>query len=156
MIAFHLYDSDHARPAISVTKMSKVPLEVLNEEITETQRKQFPNATAVHVTNKVDYLGTDYTVGMMLAFGSTGGLPDFAEIVQMVVVQDELSFVVRLQSTWYNEHLRVFMLEPTHGIKVLQQAQLTDVYPLAAYTMGGYLMVSLKHYISIKGYEPIL
>lgn len=39
------------------------------------------------MTNKVDYLGTDYTVGMMLAFGSTGGLPDFAEIVQMVVVR---------------------------------------------------------------------
>ncbi len=84
----------------------------------------------------------------MLAFGSTGGLPDFAEIVQMVVVQDELSFVVRLQSTWYNEHLRVFMLEPTHNIKILQQAQLTDVYPLAAYTVGEHL-VSLKHYICI-------
>ncbi len=149
MIAFHLYDSEDARPAISVTKMSKVLLEVLHEGIKETLTKQFPNATAVHMTNKVDCLGTDYTVGMMLAFGSTGGLPDFAEIVQMVVVQDELSFVVRLQSTWYNEHLRVFMLEPTHNIKILQQAQLTDVYPLAAYTVGEHLMVSLKHYICI-------
>ncbi len=33
MIAFHLYDSEDARPAISVTKMSKVPLEVLHEGI---------------------------------------------------------------------------------------------------------------------------
>nr|XP_023651070.1 uncharacterized protein LOC111835233 isoform X1 [Paramormyrops kingsleyae]XP_023651071.1 uncharacterized protein LOC111835233 isoform X1 [Paramormyrops kingsleyae] len=149
MIAFHLYDSDHAKPAISVTSMTKVPLEVLDKGIKETVKEQFPNVTAVHVANKIEYFGTMYSVGMMLAYGSTGGLADFAEIVQMIVVLDKLSFVVRLQSAWYNEHLRCFTLEATRNIQILQQAQLTDLYPLAAYTVAGQQMVSLKHFICI-------
>lgn len=69
----------------------------------ETVKKQFPNGTGVHVANEVEYSGTMYR--------STGGLPDFAEIVQMIVVLDELTFVVRLQSAWYNEYPWWFSLE---------------------------------------------
>ncbi|XP_016339917.1 sterile alpha motif domain-containing protein 3-like [Sinocyclocheilus anshuiensis] len=36
------------------------------EGIKETVRKQFPNAIAVHMTNKVDYFGTDYTAAKRL------------------------------------------------------------------------------------------
>lgn len=89
--------------------MTKVLLEVLDKGIKETVKEQFPNATAVHVSNKIEYFGTMYSVGMILAYGSTGGFSDFAEIVQMIVVLDKLNFVARLQSAWYNEHLRCFL-----------------------------------------------
>lgn len=59
---------------------------------------KFPEETVVHLTNKADFQGTSYSIGMMLVYGSTGGLPDFAEILQMVIVRDSLVFVVKLQS----------------------------------------------------------
>lgn len=150
MIAYHLHDSKVAKPALSVSKTSRVPLEVLKEDIKESVTQKFPKEAAVHLANKVDFFGTNYCVGMMLPFGSTGGLPDFAEILQMIIVRDSLFFVVKLQSAWYNEHLRSFKLESTGNIQILEQPQMTDVYPLAAYTVAGERMVSLKHHICLS------
>lgn len=45
---------------------------------------------AIHVANKIAFLGTNYCVGMMLPFGSTGGLPDFAEIIKIFIVRQSL------------------------------------------------------------------
>lgn len=117
MIAYHLH--------------GRVPLEVVNENIQEFLSQKFPEETAVHLTNRIDFQGTSYSIGMMLVCGSTGRLPNFAEILQIIVVQDSLVFVVKLQSTWYCEHLRCFKLESTSIVKVVEQSQLTDVYPMA-------------------------
>lgn len=43
------------------------------------------------------FFGTNYCTGMMLAYGSTGGLPDFAEILHMMIDQGHLFFIVKLQ-----------------------------------------------------------
>ena len=92
-------------------------------------------------------LGTDYAVGMLLPFGQTGGLPDFAEIIQIIIVHKAPFFAVKVLSAWYDEHFRAFEVEYTRRIEVLGQSQLADVYPLAAYTVAGRQMVSLKHFI---------
>lgn len=60
------------------------------------------------MTNKVTILGTKYCVGMLLPFGSTGGLSDFGEILQIIVVHENPVFVLKMLSGWYNEHLRNF------------------------------------------------
>lgn len=86
------------------------------------------------MTNKVEFHGTTYSIGMILAYGSTGGLPDFADVVQIIVVCDSLAFVVKLQTSWYCEHLR---LESTSIVKVVGQSKLADTYPLAAYVVEG-------------------
>lgn len=101
------------------------------------------------MTNKAEFQGTSYGIGMMLVYGSTGGLPDFAEILQIIVVCESLIFVVKLQSAWYCEHVRCFKLEPTSTVKVIEQSQLTDINPLATYAMEGDRMVSLKHHICL-------
>lgn len=54
----------------------------------ESLAKKFTNEEAVDVTNKASILGTDYAVGMLLPLGITGGLPDFAEIIQIVIMHD--------------------------------------------------------------------
>lgn len=86
----------------------------------------------------------------MLMFGSTGGLPDFAEILQIIIVRDSLAFVLKLQSAWYSVHFRCFKLESTSIVKVIEQSRLTDVYPLATYAVEGVRMVSLKHHICLS------
>ncbi len=150
MIAYHLHGSNVKKPDISVSKMSTVPLEVVNENIQDFVSQKFPGETVVHLTKRVDFQGTSYGIGMMLVYGSTGGLPEFAEILQIIIVRGSLVFVVKLQSAWYCEHLRCFKLESTSLVKVLEQPQLTDTYPLATYSVEGNRMVSLKHHICLS------
>lgn len=47
------------------------------------------------------YSGLNYRNGMILAHGSLAGLPEFTEIIQMIVAKDKLLFIVRALSTWY-------------------------------------------------------
>lgn len=101
----------------------------------------------VHVANNVSVLGTNYKPGMLLCHGFTADLPDFCEVLQFILVCNELVFVVRLLSTWYNEHLRSYELEHTANIQLLQQREMVDYYPLAAYIVGGKRLTTLKHYI---------
>lgn len=150
MIAYHLHGSNVNKPAVSVSKMSRVPLEIVNENIQEFLSQKFPEETVVHLTNKVESQGISYSIGMMLVYGNTGGLPDFAEILQIMIVCNSVVFVVKMQSTWYTEHFRCFKVESTSIVKVIHQSQLTDMYPLATYTIKGCRMVSLKHYICLS------
>lgn len=99
------------------------------------------------MTNKATILGTVYTVGMMLPFGSTGGLPDFGEIQQIIIVQETPVLVLKLLSGWYCEHLRTFKVEPTGETEILKHSELKETYPLAAYITADGRMVSLKHFI---------
>ena len=81
--------------------------------------------------DKVNISGTDYSVGMLLPFGSTG-LPDFGEILQLIIVHKSPVFALKLLSRWYHVHLRSFKLEPTGELEVLQHSEMKDSYPLAA------------------------
>lgn len=148
MIAYHLNGSQ--RSAISVSKMSSLPLELVNENIQEFVSQTFPEETVIHFTKQAEFQGTSYSVGMVLVYGSTCGLPDFVEILQILVIRGHLLFAVKLQSAWYFEHFRCFKLEATRDIKVIEHSELTDIYPLAVYTIQGHRMVSLKHYICLS------
>lgn len=79
---------------------------------------------------------------MILPHGSTGGLPDFVEISQIVTVGSDLNFIVKLLNSWYYEHFRGVVLEHSGKMILLHIQQLSDTYPLAAYCVGGKRMVS--------------
>lgn len=147
MTAYNLHDSNFLKPTLSVSKISRVAVEVLREDIKESIARKFPNALSVNLANKVSIMGTDYAVGMLLPFGQTGGLPDFAEIIQIIIVHEAPFFAMKVLSAWYDEHFRAFEVEYTRRIEVLEQPQLADVYPMAAYKVAGRQMVSLKHFI---------
>lgn len=147
MIAYHLHSSNVKKPAVTVSKMTRLPVEVVNESVQDLLAQRFPKETVVNLTKTAEFQGTSYALGMMLVYGSTSGLPDFAEILQIVVVQDHLVFVVKLQNAWYCEHFQYFKLESSDIVKVIEQSQLDDAYPLSAYAVKGDRMVSLKHYI---------
>lgn len=78
-------------------------------------------------------------------------MPEFAEIIQMVVVQDTLFFVVKKLAAWLWEHYRAYELKPcpTNEIKLLHPNELNDPYPLMAYTVGGMRLITLKRYIHV-------
>lgn len=147
MIAYHLHDSKVVQPSLQVTKLAEVDLTVLREDIKGAVEAKYPGKSCIHLANAVCYSGTTYTTGMILANGSKGGLPDFGELIQVVVVDGKPGFIVKCFNAWYIEHLGSYELENTSTIKVLEPAQLSDIFPLVAYTIAGKRMVTLKRYI---------
>jgi len=150
MLAYHLYNTDILKPALSVSKLSSMPLNILKEDIQEAVQRKFPGETCIQVANTVTCYGTGYSVGMILPYGSTGGLPDFVELSLILIFHGQPAFVVKCLHSWYSEHLRAFELESTRDVTVLEQQELTDTYPLAAYTVGQKRFVTLKHHIPLQ------
>lgn len=110
---------------------------MLREDIKEALHAKFAGETRIQIANNVCYSGTKYAVGMILANGSTGGVTDFGELIQIVVVKGMLVFIVKCLSAWSIEHLRSYVLEKTHTVKVLEPAELSDIFPLTPYMLGG-------------------
>lgn len=79
-----------------------------------------------------------------------GGLPDFVELSLVLILHGQPVFAVKCLHSWYSEHLRAFELESTRQVTVLEQQELTDSYPLAAYTVAGKRFVTLKRHIPIQ------
>ena len=149
MIANHLHDSNAVKPSFLVTKTTEVSLDVLKDDIKDALKCRFPGVTRVHIANSVNCSGTTYAAGMVVCHGCTAGLPDFAEVLQIIIVNNKPGFVIRLKMAWYNEHLRSFELENTRNEKVIEQKDLPDFYPLATYTLAGRHLVTLKHHICL-------
>lgn len=150
MLAYHLHGTDVLKPALSVSNMSTLPVDVLKENIQEAVLKRFPGETYIQVANTVTCHGTTYSVGMILPYGSTGGLPDFVELNLILIVHGQPVFAVKCLHSWYSEHLRAFELESTRQVTVCEQLELTDSYPLAAYAVEQKRFVTLKRHIPIQ------
>lgn len=80
---------------------------------------------------------------IIIAHGSTSGLPDFGQIVHIFVIQERLFFMVKRLSGWYSKHHRAFELMacPTRDIDLIELRDLADDYPLADYFVGSLRMV---------------
>ncbi|XP_059898811.1 uncharacterized protein LOC132461193 isoform X1 [Gadus macrocephalus] len=150
-MAHHIYTCGFPKPLLEVKKFSTVSIDVLKDDIARAVKHKNPNVKEVSLAENVTYNGFNYRLGMILAHGSLEGMPAFIEIIQMVVLQKELVFIVRKLSAWYLEHFRAYQLEisPTKEIEVLEPSQLTDPYPLADYTVGTMRLITLKRYIHV-------
>lgn len=86
MLAYHVHGTDILTPALSVSNLSTVPVDVLKENIQEALKRRFPGEACIQVANTVTCCGNSYSLGMILPYGSTGGLPEFVEISLILVV----------------------------------------------------------------------
>lgn len=112
---------------LSGTETSKLSVDVLQNDIkwnTQWFYTNSPNTAIAHRTNKVCYFCTNYTSGMLVCYTSTAGLPGFAEMLQIILVSDKLTFVVHLQNMWYNEHLQSYELENTGNVQLVEKTEL--------------------------------
>lgn len=148
MIAYHAHNCNNQRPALTVSQRTQVVVDVLKDSIKESFAMKFPGEEFVNMTNKATILGTVYNIGIILPFGSTGGLPDFGEIQKIIILHETPVFVLKLLSGCYCEHLRSFKVEPTGETEILKHSEFKDTYPLAAYNIADGRMVSLKHFIA--------
>lgn len=105
MIAYHI-SAVHLKSALEVGNVCTFPVDVLNKEVVASFRQKYPKLKDVLLTKSATIKGMSYRVGMLIPYGSTGGLPEFAEILQICIVENSLSFVVRILCAWYHEHFR--------------------------------------------------
>lgn len=152
VISYHLSSSTYEKPSLKVTNISTVPVDVLKQEIAQSIEQIYPGTTEVHFSKYVSSKGLTFRKGMIVAHGSTSGLPDFSEILQICVVQDRLYFIVKRLSGWYREHFRAFELSasPVRETVLVELGDLADDYPLADYVVGSLRLVTLKRYIHIR------
>lgn len=68
----------------------------------------------VLVASSVCIDGIKYSADMVISVGTCAGLPDFRQIVKIVVINTDIAFVCRLMTSWYDEHLRVYDLCHSH------------------------------------------
>lgn len=98
MIAFHLCSPSYGKSSIDVPHVSTLPVDVLKEEVAQAIRLKYPNTSEVQLTKKASSSAVAYSEGMIVAHGSTSGLPEFAEIIEMCVINQELLLIV--SSVW--------------------------------------------------------
>lgn len=101
----------------------------------------------VSVCRSVDYSGTVYSVGMVIVLNTSELFPLFGRIKHIIINLDQsLSFVVNIfNCTSFNEHCRVFIVEPTDQYFVQRQTDLLFFCPLLCRSIEGKLTVALRH-----------
>lgn len=140
MMAYHLESSAIERSNLTVSSVSTVSIDILHQGVQKFLQLKYPDIAHIQLTKNASVNGVNYREGMVVDHGSVGGLPKFAEIIQMVVVEKSLSFIVKEFGAWYREHFRAFELCPTSKVCLIQLCDLVDQYPLADYRIGGQRM----------------
>lgn len=85
MIGYHLYCPNIDKPVLDVSEVSTVPLSCVKEEIALSFRKRDSTLGEIHLAKNVWSKGINYRIGMVVAHGSEGGLPEFGEIQKMSI-----------------------------------------------------------------------
>lgn len=55
---------------------------------------------------------------------------DLGELIQIVVVKGSVGLIVKGLTAWTVEHLRSYVLEKNGPVKVIEPAELSDMFPL--------------------------
>lgn len=136
----------------SPVDMAKVTMVSVKSFPSDVQKELFQKAStsgSVLVASSFCNDGIKYNIDMMLCVGSCSGLPEFAQITQIVAAPPDILFVCKKMTAWCYEHFRSFELCYTDGpsICVVKLPDLTDVFPLSAYKVHGKLMVTLKQFV---------
>ncbi|XP_028332484.1 uncharacterized protein LOC114481687 [Gouania willdenowi] len=150
MMAYHLESATTGESGLTVSTVSTVSVDILHQDVQRVLHLKYPDIPHIQLTKNASVNGVNYREGMIVVHGSIGGLPEFAEVIQMIVVDNRLSFIVKELSAWYREHFRAFELCPTSQVCLVQLGALVDQYPLADYRIGGQRMVTLKRFINIQ------
>lgn len=103
LMARHLHMWSFPKSPLEVANVSSLPIDVLKEDIAFALKQRHPELDGVCLAKNATYSGLNHRNGMILAHGSLAGLPEFVEIIQMIVVKDNLLFIVRKLSAWYWE-----------------------------------------------------
>lgn len=149
MIAYHLDNQSLFKQKLYIEKVKVVKVSELDKPLQCEIQKKYPHLGSVSLSKSIHLHGTQYVQDMILAAGQCSGLPEFHKIVTILIHADKVTFFCKRLSSWYTEHFRSYELVESHiaEIVALDPDVLTDYHPLAAYTIGGKVMVTQKTFL---------
>lgn len=83
---------------------------------------------------------------LFVSVGQEGGLPQFSKVENILIVNNNVSFLCNDHKSFYIEHLRSFELFPGN-VAVHSITELNDSLPLCAYNVSGKLLLSPKRFV---------
>jgi len=78
MVGYNMLIPDSEKSYLEVAQVSKVSIDVLNEDIVNILTQKYPEVTAVNLAHSVPINGIHYKKDMIVVHGSCGGLPEFS------------------------------------------------------------------------------
>lgn len=90
-------------------------------------------------------------VGMFVCTGTHAAMPKFNEIRNILLIGNDIFFLLKDYETSYIEHLRSYELRDhkSKGYTVKSVSQLTDQMPQFAYRVSSKLVLTTKHFIPV-------
>ncbi len=148
MVAYHVDSSSFFKPPVQMDKVKSTLISSFPESVQNMLQQNFPTQSTVLVTSSVCIDGIKYSPDMVLSAGASSCLPDFRQIVKIVIINTDILFVCKKQTSWYIEHLRSYELcSHVPDMTVTKLSDLNDIFPLASYKIRGRTFVTAKHFI---------
>lgn len=142
------------KPTLEVGHLAVFPIESLDQCLKVAIQTKYLGIDSVSVATKVFIYGTEYKKGMFISKGHTGCLPDFSQIVKIVLVYNKAVFVVQPYSAWFLEHMRCYELvrNPAAALQLVETQEMNGHHPLSGYTVGGRLCVVPRTFLLQQRY----
>lgn len=145
MVAYHLSAPSFYKPHQQTSNVCSVLVSVL-PEIARQHIEQKTDSNMIYSTLRIIIDGTNYDVGMFVSGGQEGGLPQFSKIEQILLVNNDVTFLCRDHKSYYVEHLRSYELSPGNmAVHII--SDFNDSSPLSAYSVGTKLVLTPKRFI---------
>ncbi len=148
MMAYHMDSFSFFKPSVQMEKVAITLISSFPENVQNVLQNNFGAQSTVLVTSSVCIDGIKYCPDVVVSVGSCSGLPDFRQIVKIVVINTDVLFVCKEQTAWYTEHLRSYELSSHVPLmSVIKLSDLNDLFPLPTYKIQGRIFVTIKHFI---------
>lgn len=145
MLAYYLSAPTFFKPHQQTASVSSVLVSQL-PDVAKQHIQQKTDADSIYTTTKISIDGTQYGVGMFVSVGQEGGLPQFSQVENILLVNNNVTFLCNDHTSFYIEHLRSFELLPGN-IAVHSIMELNDSVPLNAYSVHGKLLLTPKRFV---------
>lgn len=150
MSAYFLASPNYFSPHIEVEQSTTVSTSSLRSDIQHAiQCSCLSNNNEFMFASTASVYGTKYSVGMVVVTGAVSGLPEFSQILNIIVMSDKLYFVAEGRLSWFCDHIHGYIIETTGQVQIIELSSLLDYYPLVPYKYGKHTCVMLKHFISM-------
>lgn len=147
MVAYYLSAPSFFKPHQQTSNVTSILVSIL-PEVAKEHIEQKTDSNVIYSTSKITVDGTDYGVGMFVSVGQEVGLPQFSKIEQILLVNNDVTFICQEHKSHYIEHLRSYELSPGN-LTVHSILELNDSSPLFAYNVEGKLLLTPKRFILI-------
>lgn len=105
MVAYNLLRPDNEKSSLEVLQTSRVSIDILHDDAVNSLVQKHPEISEINLAQSVTVNGIRYKKGMIVVHGSCGGLPGFSEIMQLCIIKDELTLIVKKLNSYHCKFL---------------------------------------------------